>query len=410
MPAVPRLPRHQKMVRTFQESKETLYSFVDSVDHEGWPEQFEATVRARIRMWLREQQAPGEEIAELADSMGLTKDQLGIFTKLLNEEIELLSTAHKEEPDAKNKPGRASNAQSFSLASQMRKRPRLSKEETAQNILLFQDGAKAEKQLKESDQELGCAERRKLESLVEKGRKAQEALIAGNWGLIMCTVEKYAGMGVPNEDLEQEGILGLLRAMESYIPEKSAFSTYATPWIKKFVLNAVTTQGRPIPLSVATVTLLRRIKHTAASCEARTGVTPAAQEIADNTGYSVKRIKNATRNEKQSQSVSMEMLINSETDNYRLLDTIADPNSEAQYDSIFEQKREIDIRKVLHASLLPLEEKIVLILFGIEDGKSRPMNDLGIVLGYTKENIRQIRKNATEKLGDLKSLTPFAAA
>lgn len=96
--------------------------------------------------------------------------------------------------------------------------------------------------------------------------------------------------------------------------------------------------------------------------------------------------------------------MSNKVDNIRILDTVKDPNAEAQYDRVLEESNDIDLLKVMHNSLLSLEEKILLIMYGFEDGQTRSMSDIGIVLGYTKENIRQIKKKAVTKLGNIECL------
>ena len=93
---------------------------------------------------------------------------------------------------------------------------------------IYLAGAEAEKKLNESGSELDSAEICRLKLLVRNSQRAKESLITGNWGLILSQVRKYSGMGVPDEDLRHEGVLGLMRAMQNYGQGKSAFSTYAT--------------------------------------------------------------------------------------------------------------------------------------------------------------------------------------
>ena len=106
----------------------------------------------------------------------------------------------------------------------------------------------------------------------------------------------------------------------------------------------------------------------------------------------------------------MEALVACDSDSLRLVDSIRDPNAETQFDHVLEQTQEVNVRKLLSSSLPPMDEIVLLLTFGFEDGQAKPMSDIGVVLGYTKENIRQIKLRAARKLGDQKCLEKLATA
>lgn len=394
----------------FLESKENLYRYVDAAEQDDWPEQLSKRAKTQIRKWLGGKLAPPDEVTALIHEMGMPDDLSEDFTMQLNNSLELLQSEYKEDCHAEDSTPRSRSSQSFSLAEEMRWHTQLEKHEVAQQVLAYQDRLKAEKKLAEPGSPISKTEKRRLSSIIENGKKAEESLIATCWSLIKYHIGNCPGSNVPEDDLIQESVLGVIRAMESYDPQKSAFSTYATYWIRKAITTASVTQARSIPLPENTANLIKKIRRASAEHESRTGTLPGEQEMAQLIGCSVKRIHNATRNERQSQSISMETVIANESDNLRILDSIRDPEAEAQFDRVLEQTQEIDVRKLLTSTLLPMEEIVILLSFGFEDGQAKPMNDIGTVLGYTKENIRQIKLRATAKLGDQKCLEELAAA
>lgn len=394
----------------FIESKENLYRYVDAAERDNWPEQLSKRVKAQIRKWLGEKFAPPDEVIALVHEMGMSDDLSKDFTTQLSNSLELLQSKFEEDNQAEDTTPRSRSSQSFSLAEEMRRHTQLEKHEITQQVLAYQDRLKAEKKLSEPGLVINKSERRRLSLIVENGKMAEESLIATCWNLIKFHVGNCPGNNVPEDDLIQESVLGVIRAMESYDPQKSAFSTYATYWIRKAITTAAATQARSIPLPENTANLIKKIRRASAEHESRTGTLPGEQEVAQIIGCSVKRIHNATRNERQSQSISMETVIAGESDNFRILDSIRDPNAEAQFDRVLEQTQEVDVRKLITSTLLPMEEIVILLSFGFEDGQAKPMNDIGTVLGYTKENIRQIKLRATAKLGDQKCLEELDAA
>lgn len=396
------------MASIFAESKATLYDFIDRLDQKGWSDQFVSSVKNQVRHWLLDKQVTATDVLALSQSMGLTEPEFAEFTNLLYGQIGLLEV---EENQQANITGRSKGSnQAFHLMEYARKFPKISKEDAAENVKVYQDSLKAKEELESHGENISDTEARRLKAMVRKGKDAQEKLIVGNWGLIMSMALKYGNMGVSEEDLCQEGVMGLIRAMQSFIPQKAAFSTYATPWVKKHILIAVTEQGRPIPLSPNTASLLSRINRAAADHEARNGVAPTVEDLSELTGISARQISNATRNERQSQSLSIESMAMDHGDGCRILDMIEDPNAEHQYNSVLEQDEEVDIRRVLHKALSPLEEKIALLRFGIEDGQPKSLEDMGVILGYSKENVRQIEKKALARLKDENCLDKFYEA
>jgi len=393
------------MSNGFLDSKKALYQYIDTIgERNGWSEQMSSHAKAKIRGWLGRCSAPADDVAAFTHEAELTDEQSDTFSRLLNEKIQCVKAENGECRRSNRDPSKATNVHGFSLSGQMRHRPRLSKQETAATVQAYRDQIEANQKLNDPNLEIDIAEKQRLKAIVEKGKEAQEALIASSWGIVVKYVRDYAGNGVSEDDLMQEGTLAIIRAMETYIPEKSAFSTYATPWIRKSIKEAVVTQGRTIPMPPSTDNFVKMIHRAESDHEVQTGTTPASRELSQITGYSVKRIDSATRHEQQSRSISIETLVSNKADNIRILDTVEDPNAEAQYDRVLEESNDIDLLKVLHGSLSSREEKILLIMYGFEDGQTRSMSDIGIVLGYTKENIRQIKKKAVAKLGNMECL------
>ena len=390
------------MKTQFTEAKNTLYGFIDHhLDQGSCPDGLRDHARATARRWIGEQHAPLDEITALAQSMRLDNNQQDEFIRLVFSQISRLSTELDEAPVHCNA---SYIPQGFSLAGRAKGYQKLSHDEEAAAITVFQAGESAKAKLSAEAYSLNSMEKLELESMVSLGANAQERLLMGNWGLIIHYVKKFSNMGVSEDDLIQESALGLIRAMQGYVPGKAAFSTYAVFWIKKFIFDAIANQGRSIPLSSNATYTLGKIKKAEADFEAKTGQAPTVEDISQVTGLSPRRINNALRNEQQSRSSSLDALFCCEAGDRQLAETIPDPNAEKQFDDVLGQAQKCDIMEVLRRVLTPREMKVVLLRFGFNNEPPKTLSEIGVIMERTKECIRLIEKAALAKLRAEKSL------
>lgn len=382
------------MKEQFLEAKNTLYAYIDHhLNQKPFADSLRNNGRATVRRWLGEQHASQDEITALAQSMSLNGDQQEEFTDLVLSQVNYLSA---EADTSSAHPDEIYIFEAFTLSGCAKAYPKLSPDEETAAIETFQAGESAKAKLCAEAYSLSNTERHELETLVSLGADAQEQLLMGNLKLVIRYVKKLKNMGVSEDDLNQEGILGLIRAMQSYVPGKASFSTYAVFWIKKFLLTSIANQGRSIHLSPNTTYVLGKIKETAAIFETRTGQTPTVEDISQITGFSPRRINNTLRSEQQSRSFSLDALCCCEAGDRRLADTIPDPDAEKQFDDVLKQK--FDIMEALHRVLTPREMKVILLKFGFYDDMVKSFSEIGVIMGRTKECVRLIEKAALAKL------------
>lgn len=223
---------------------------------------------------------------------------------------------------------------------------------------------------------------------------AAERLAEANFRLVVSVAKRFRGLGVPFEDLIQEGNIGLLRAVEKFDPTRGVrFSTYATPWIYQAVTRAVVNQGRNIrlPNNVARLTL--KVSHAAQTLRQELGREPTPEEIADAAGMRAEIVTELAT--LATQTVSLDAPLSEDTDEVLgdlLADTQASPMPEPG-----EEKAQETVEDMLQG-LEPREREIVRLRFGLDGGGERTLADVGRRVHLSKERIRQIEHQALQKL------------
>ena len=223
---------------------------------------------------------------------------------------------------------------------------------------------------------------------------AAEQLAEANYRLVVSVAKRFRGLGVPFEDLIQEGNIGLLRAVEKFDPTRGVrFSTYATPWIYQAVTRAVVNQGRSIrlPNNVARLTL--KVSHVAQTLRQELGREPTHEEIADASGMQPELVMELST--LATQTVSLDAPLSDDTDEVLgdlLADTQATPMPEPG-----EEKKQETVEDMLQR-LDPREREILRLRFGLDGGGERTLADVGKRVHLSKERIRQIEHQALQKL------------
>lgn len=223
---------------------------------------------------------------------------------------------------------------------------------------------------------------------------AAERLAEANYRLVVSVAKRFRGLGVPFEDLIQEGNIGLLRAVEKFDPTRGVrFSTYATPWIYQAVTRAVVNQGRSIrlPNNVARLTL--KVSHVSQTLRQELGREPTHEEIADASGLPAELVQELST--LATQTVSLDAPLSDETDEVLgdlLADTRAAPTPEPG-----EERKQETVEDMLQR-LDPREREIVRLRFGLDGGGERTLADVGKRVHLSKERIRQIEHQALQKL------------
>jgi RNA polymerase primary sigma factor len=223
---------------------------------------------------------------------------------------------------------------------------------------------------------------------------AAERLAEANYRLVVSVAKRFRGLGVPFEDLIQEGNIGLLRAVVKFDPTRGVrFSTYATPWIYQAVTRAVVNQGRSIrlPNNVARLTL--KVSHVAQILRQELGREPTNEEIADASGMPTELVQELAT--LATQTVSLDAPLGDDTDEV-LGDLLADTLGTPAPEHGEEQKQET-VEDMLQR-LDPREREIVRLRFGLDGGGERTLADVGKRVHLSKERIRQIEHHALQKL------------
>ena len=246
-----------------------------------------------------------------------------------------------------------------------------------------------------NNRNLSHQERVDLAAVVRDGKSAQEHLIKANSRLVVSVAKKYVGRGVPFLDLIQEGNIGLIRAVNKFDYRRGyKFSTYATWWIRQAVTRAIADQGRTIRVPVHMYEQINRLARVSRQLVQELGRDPTVEEIAGELGVSPKKVE---RTIKVSQRpLSLEMPVGEEDDSF-LGDFIEDSDAPSPTDQASQQLLRDQIDDIF-VSLTPREVRILQLRFGLVDGYSYTLEEVGKKFGVTRERIRQIEAQALGRL------------
>jgi len=234
-----------------------------------------------------------------------------------------------------------------------------------------------------------------LEVMQKEADRAQRHLIEANLRLVVSVAKKHIGRGMPLLDLLQEGNIGLIRAVEKFDYHRGyKFSTYATWWIRQAITRAIADQARTIRIPVHMVETINKLLSVSRQLSQEHGREPTPKEIGDLMEMSPDRVREII---KVSQlPISLESPIGEEEDSH-LGDFIEDQNALPPPDAASRQLLKEQIDGVL-SSLTPRERRVLQLRFGLEDGRSRTLEEVGKEFNVTRERIRQIEAKALRKL------------
>ncbi|WJX42543.1 hypothetical protein P8452_29764 [Trifolium repens] len=238
-----------------------------------------------------------------------------------------------------------------------------------------------------------------LRKRLNYGVFCKEKMIKSNIRLVISVAKNYQGSGMSLQDLVQEGCRGLVRGAEKYDASKGfKFSTYAHWWIKQAVRKSLSVQSRTIRLPFYMVGATYKVKEARKQLYSENGRQPDDEEVAELTGMTMKRLNAVLLTPKAPKSLETKIGINQ---SLKPSEVLADPEAKTAEEQLIKQFMKKDLKMVLD-SLNPREEQVIRWRFGMDDGRMKTLQEIGEMMGVSRERIRQIEACAFRKLKNKK--------
>jgi RNA polymerase primary sigma factor len=278
---------------------------------------------------------------------------------------------------------------------EMSRVPLLTVDEELDIAIRIEKGRKAKEEKIKLTGRRNAARRQKLDVIIEDGQRAREHLIKANTRLVVSIAKRYTGRGVAFLDLIQEGNLGLMKAVKKYDYTRGfRFSTYATWWIRQTISRAISDQGRTIRVPVHMIDRIRQLYKTNHQLEQKLGRQPTIEELADAVDLPVHRVQWIMK--VSWLPLSLESPVGDEEDS-ELGHFIEDEDSPTPIQSAYQSMLKDKLEEIL-STLSPREARVLRLRFGLDDGTSYTLEEVGRKFGLTRERIRQIEGRALRQL------------
>lgn len=240
------------------------------------------------------------------------------------------------------------------------------------------------------DQEKEFAKR-----ILEGDLEAREALVTANLRLVVSIAKKYTNRGLLFLDLIQEGNLGLLRSIEKFDYTMGyKFSTYSTWWIRQAITRAIAEQSRVIRIPVHIMELVNKVRRQVSSFVQQHGREPSVEELAKKTDLPIEKLNEIQKLTQE--PVSLEVSVGEKEDTV-LENYISNEGAVSPEEAVIDNLLRDQIARVLE-TLSEREQTVVKLRFGLEDGIPRSLEEIGRIMGVTRERVRQIEEKSLKKL------------
>ncbi|MBN1400714.1 MAG: sigma-70 family RNA polymerase sigma factor [Anaerolineae bacterium] len=311
------------------------------------------------------------------------------------DETEEVESDSEEEPVQESSLSEISSDDTISLyLKEMARVPLLTADQEVSLARQYEEGRQAQVALKKKT---GLTEDQidALHVRIRQGEGARAHLIRANTRLVVSIAKRYLGQGVPFLDLIQEGNLGLIKAVEKFDYRRGhRFSTYATWWIRQAITRALADQGRVIRLPVHLSDRIRKVYQVAQQLEQDWGRQPSPEEIAQELALPAQKVQWMLKVSQR--PLSLEKPVGEEEDS-ELGSFIPDDEAPTPSDSTYQNILQDKLNDIL-TSLTPREARILRLRFGLYDGRSYTLEEVGQKFGLTRERIRQIEHEALDRL------------
>jgi RNA polymerase primary sigma factor len=308
------------------------------------------------------------------------------------EDVDLDIDTEDEEENTRDRKGvTVEDAVSLYLK-EISQTPLLTAQEECSLAAQVERGRSASDELQQSRDQ---TQQTKLLQDIQEGEQARQKIIESNFRLVVSIAKHYTGRGVSFLDLIQEGNIGLIRAVEKFDYHRGyKFSTYATWWIRQAITRAIADQGRTIRVPVHMCERINKLTRTARHLAQTLGREPTVEELAEEMDTSESKVESIMRIAQK--PLSLEMPIGDENDGH-LGDFIEDNNATPPLDTATHNLLHEEVSNIL-TSLSPREGRVIQLRFGLKDGRTHTLDEVGRKFGVTRERVRQIEAKALRKL------------
>jgi RNA polymerase primary sigma factor len=270
----------------------------------------------------------------------------------------------------------------------------LTAQQEVELAMQMEAGRKALERL-QGDEDLSGEDRALLQHEVEIGEEAHKQLVQSNLRLVVAIARRYVGRGMPLLDLIQEGNVGLMRAVERFDYRRGfKFSTYATWWIRQAISRAIADQGRTIRMPIHVLDAVNKLTRTQRELTQVLGRAPTLEELAEELDMDASRVAELRRIAQD--TVSLETPVGEDEDG-TLGDLVEDVDSEKPADAATFASLQDQLAQALEG-LNERERQVLIMRFGLADGRMRTLEEVGAHFNVTRERIRQLETKALAKL------------